>query len=916
MPNLSYKFLLNHINEGCFALDQNMKVLYFNRFSEKLFNKKQEEVIGKHLFKEAFPEAAGSEFEKEYATAIKEKCERNFETYFGKKPYNDWYSVHVLPVDEGIAVFFRVISKLKQMEVDIETAKKTYHSLLEQSEQRYRDLVESAADGIAIQQDHVFVFANQSAAAMLGYKNPGDLFGKPINEIIHPDHVHLAFSRIKNMLGDKKENHPTEEIFVKKDGSQLMVELVSSKIYHQGKPATQIIFRNISERKKVEKQIADSNRAAINLLEDLTREIEERKTTQKALEESEENYRNIFNNVQAGIFRTDLKTGKLILANQRMAEMFGYESVEDALEHFVSEERYVNKEEHKTIDKILTRDGRFYNYETAFYTKTGEVRWFQYSGRLDKDRGYFEGVGIDISDRKKYEQELKQKNTFIQTVLDNLPIGVALNHVDSGQAFYINKKFEEIYGWPKKDLEDIADFFNKVYPNEDYREKIKNQVMTDIQSDKPAAMHWDNIEATTSSGEKRIINAVNIPLMEQNVMVSTVMDITALKNAEIRIREALIKAEESDRLKSAFLANMSHEIRTPMNSIMGFAEVLIDEELSPEKRNHFTNIIFNNSNYLLKLIDDIVDLAKIESNQLSLNNTDFDLHQMLRNTLSVFTTDRRYIEKPDLKLILRNDVSLPLFVNSDETRIRQILNNLLINAIKFTDNGIVEFGYKREKTGISFFVSDSGIGIEKKYLDKIFDRFYQVGDVFSAQRGGTGLGLSISQGLVKLFGGKIKADSKPGKGTTFVFTLPRLNFRQPKKIITPSKDARDISGLSNLHVLVVEDEEYNYLLIKEILKKAGCRVLHASTGNQAIQLIRDHPEINLVMMDIKLPELNGHDATREIKKLRPEIPVIAQTAYAMAGDRKKAIDSGCDDYIAKPIRKKDLLEKIETIISS
>lgn len=909
MAKLSVEFLIDHFNEGFFALDHDGKILHFNRYAADVLKKDPKKIIGKK-FKDVFPEVEGSELHERYRSAIQHNRQESFETHFNIEPYSNWLKAHIIPFNDGASVFFTVISQLR----DLENSKQKYEKQITESEERFRNLFQNSPDGIAIQQDKKVILANPAAAAFLGYENTEELEGKPISAFIHPDHLSDAFSRLEKTQKGDDSMYPIEEYLLKKDGSTMVAELSAAASTINGKPATQIYFRDITGRKAMEERLADSNRASLNLLEDLTQEIEYRKKTQQALEESEENFRSIFNNAQVGIFRTDLQTGKLLLANQRMAEMFGYDSVEDAIENFISEERYVDKEEREKINQMLTQDKSFDNHEAAFYTKSGEVRWFQYSGRLYEKKGYLEGVGIDVTERKKYEEELRQRNEFIQTILDNLPIGIAINEINSGSALYFNRKFEEIYGWPKENIKDIEGFFNCVYPDEKYRETIRQRINHDIKSGDPQRMHWENIEITTKKGEKRKVNAVNIPLYRQNVMISTVMDITALKNAENELRAALIKAEESDRLKSAFLANMSHEIRTPMNSIMGFSEILGEKDVSREKQRKFAGIIHKNSMYLLQLINDIVDLAKIESGQLTLNMNKFDLNNLLNHVTESFTSDPKLTENPHLTLQLKNDTLDRLYVTGDETRLQQILNNLINNALKFTEEGTVEFGYEKDHDNFRFFVKDTGIGIKPEHLGNVFNRFFQGDHSLSAKYGGTGLGLSICRGLVELFDGKIAVSSTPGKGSEFSFTAPKLTVVEIAEDHVSGKQKIEKGQLTDLVVLVAEDEEFNFMLISEILSKAGCRVLHAVTGTEALEKFNDIPEIGLVMMDIKLPGMNGYDVTRQMKKIRPEVPVIAQTAYAMAGDREKSLAAGCDDYLPKPIRKQQLLEKIANLI--
>ncbi len=325
-------------------------------------------------------------------------------------------------------------------------------------------------------------------------------------------------------------------------------------------------------------------------------DITVRKNTEQALKESEERFRHIFENAQVGIYRTRVSDGKLIMANQRMAELLGYNSIEDAINDYVTTEHYVDKNARKKLLKMLKEKGRFDNYEAAISTVNQEVRWFQYSGKVYEKEGYIEGVAADITERKEFELELEKRNEFIQATLDNLPIGVALNEIDSGTASYTNQKFEEIYGWPAEEMKDILDFFQKVYPDKKYREELASRVMSDIQSGDHSRMHWEDCIITHKDGSKHIVNAQNIPLFEQNTMVSTVMDVTPQKEAELLLRESEHKyrslVENSPfaililQNKKIVFVNIAAERISgyTVNEILGFTEKKIDKILYQDDR--------------------------------------------------------------------------------------------------------------------------------------------------------------------------------------------------------------------------------------------------------------------------------------------------------------------------------------------
>jgi CheY-like chemotaxis protein/two-component sensor histidine kinase len=348
-----------------------------------------------------------------------------------------------------------------------------------------------------------------------------------------------------------------------------------------------------------------------------------------------------------------------------------------------------------------------------------------------------------------------------------------------------------------------------------------------------------------------------------------------------------------------------------MNGIMGFSQILKDQEHPREKQRKFLDIIHSRTKHLLQIINDIVDVSKIEANQLSLNPQHFYLNDMLQELYSNYLDELRNTQKNQLQL----DVSIGLsrdrsYIKSDENRIRQIMHNLLSNAIKFTPEGEIEFGYEdRSDNMLLFYVKDSGIGISPDKQELIFERFRQANDSKQKNNDGTGLGLTISQSLVKLLGGNMWVESQKGAGSVFYFTLPyQTREKQEKKEKEEPKEMmQDWSGKT---LLIVEDDPTSLEYMKEIIRPTGASMILKENGRQALEAFGENPSIDLVLVDIRLPDINGVEITQRIKEKNPSIPIIAQTAYAMGEDRNKCLQAGCDDYISKPL---DVNEFIEII---
>ena len=374
------------------------------------------------------------------------------------------------------------------------------------------------------------------------------------------------------------------------------------------------------------------------------------------------------------------------------------------------------------------------------------------------------------------------------------------------------------------------------------------------------------------------------------------------------------RAVQSDRLKSAFLANMSHEIRTPMNAIIGFSQ-LAESNADEKKRQEYMQVVQDNAMYLLQLIDDIIDISKIESGQLDLHVSTFQLGDLFREVEVVIRQQLLKFEKQNLELEFVIP-SAEIRITTDRLRVKQILINLLNNALKHTSDGSLVYGARLLPGSFEFFVSDTGSGIEPEHQPRVFERFYKVETIDSKviQRG-TGIGLAIVKNLVELLGGSIWFNSVPGKGTDFFFTIPQ----KIEVMISSAMQDRASSALKGSWdgkcILIAEDDSHSYLFLKEVLSRTGVRILYAANGEEAVRHCQRNNGIDLVLMDVKMPVLNGLEATRLIKSMRPDLPVIAQTAYASEADRDKVREAGCDDFISKPILVGKLLMTLDTYMN-
>jgi signal transduction histidine kinase/CheY-like chemotaxis protein len=383
-----------------------------------------------------------------------------------------------------------------------------------------------------------------------------------------------------------------------------------------------------------------------------------------------------------------------------------------------------------------------------------------------------------------------------------------------------------------------------------------------------------------------------------------------LKKKNIEYKEAKEKAEESNQLKTAFLQNISHEIRTPINAIVGFSNLINEEDVDKATRERYGEIISYNSYQLLDIVDNIIRISTLDTGKETLQKKAISINNLLNEIALTFkfTPHKGHVEiiLQDL-LSDKNDK-----VYADPTKLTQVITNLLQNAIKYTKKGGIEFGCIFRNHELTFYVKDNGIGIDPKDQEKVFERFWRGKHPDESFYKGTGLGLAISKGYVELMGGGIELNSEPGKGTRVVFTIP---YEPVKNATIQQLQAKDMNyNWVDKKIMIVEDEETNFLYFNEILKKTGATVLLAKNGEEAIKMFESQ-KIDLILMDIKMPVMNGMEATKAIKEQNPSIPIIAQTAYTHQDDKQAAIDAGCDDFLTKPLTKHKVLSAVEKLLS-
>ncbi|RLD61326.1 MAG: hypothetical protein DRI95_14350 [Bacteroidetes bacterium] len=662
-------------------------------------------------------------------------------------------------------------------------------------------------------------------------------------------------------------------------------------------------------------------------------DITERMLTKQQLVESKIRFRALSDATFEAIFISE--KGICIEANKAAAEMFGYKP-NKLIGIFGTD---VIADESKEFVKANILKGYEDPYEAVAIKKDGTKFHAVFRGKMFIYKGNETRITAvrDITRRKKAEQELQQSEEKLKSTIasiDDLVFVIDKNGLFSeyynpnhkevlflDPEYFYNKHYLEI-GFPEEINNNFTKAFNILKKSDevqefDYSLEIKGET------------NWYNAKLSQQKDNKGDFSGITVvarnitlrkntelALIEKNKALSLVekklrtanekLTVTTqeLKQNNNKLKLAIERAEGADRLKSAFLMNMSHEIRTPMNGIIGFTRLLRNDDLSESKRDNFINIIGQSSKKLLNIINDIIDISKIETGQFDVNVKETCVNDVL---IDLFSFHKIAADKNNIELFLEKSLNDELSkIQTDPLKLRQILDNLLNNALKFTHKGFVKFGYDLKNNELLFYVEDTGIGIKKEMYKRIFDQFRQAEVSHSNVYGGTGLGLSIAKAYVKKLGGEIYLNSETKKGTTFYFSIPYKLISQSNVLVE-----KIVKSSEKKLVLVVEDEDINFLLIEEILSNKNVQLLHAKTGAEAIKYCENKAEIRLVLMDIKLPDMNGYEVTKEIRTFRKDLPIIAQTAYALYGDREKSIDAGCNDYIAKPIERDDFLEIVE-----
>jgi len=515
-----------------------------------------------------------------------------------------------------------------------------------------------------------------------------------------------------------------------------------------------------------------------------------------------------------------------------------------------------------------------------------------------------EQLKAEIARHERAEKALKQSEEKYRNIFNNA-LDILYRIKIEGTIEEISPSVNHILGYTKEEL--IGKSILKLYFDNQDREALLKAIIESKE------IKDYELRLKTKSGELKFV-ALNSRLITDSKgkpshIDGIMRDMTDVKRMTADLIYAKEKAEESDRLKTAFLHNISHEIRTPLNAIRGFSELLSDPAILKEESKEYSEIIIESSDRLLSLITEIINISSLETGQEKIVENEVNLN-------SIFDViEEQFLSKGQKENIaIRSEPGLPnreAGIITDETKLIQILSKLVGNALKFTKEGYVEFGYSVKGDELEFYVKDTGIGISESDRKVIFERFHQGESSMNRQYGGSGLGLAISKAYSELLGGRMWMTSEPGVGSVFYFTIPYKKVSRKITEIDELSNSVQNNTKNSKILLVAEDEDLNFLLVQKLLSGLNYVIIRAKDGKEVVDLCSSDMAIDLVLMDIKMPYLNGYDATTKIKQGRPGLPVIALTAYSSDEDKQKAISCGCSDFITKPFRREELITKIE-----
>lgn len=752
------------------------------------------------------------------------------------------------------------------------TKKKTEELSLRESELKYKTLFNYAPIAYqSLDSNANILDVNATWLKIMGYKKE-DIIGKWFIDFVHPDDSNTFKNNFSNLI-QKGTTARTQIKIQQSNGNYICVSFEGSVLKNVDGNFSQTFcaFSNISAEKQHEEK----------------------------LKKSEEKFRSIFDYTNMGIVITDVN-GSLIDINKSFCNLLGYNKDELLRQNFKDFTHPDDLDKELIlVNKLRKKHKSSYRLEKRYITKSGKTIWVEaaiaFKSATETSPEMMIGIILDIEDKINPSHQLIHNEKHFSQLFENMEQGFALHEMiydEYGKGIdyrfiLMNKAFEKLTGMKRNEL--IGYTVKEKLPDTE-NSWIENYSKV---AESGEALHFENY----SSAFNKYYDVVAYS-PRKGFFATIFTDVTRSREYQNNLLKAKERSEQSDQIKSKFLQNLSHEIRTPMNGIIGFSRILNTQELPKEKQNFYTDIILKSAEQLLRIIDDVLEISTLETKQVKLQLEHVCLNELLSEIFSIFSISA---ENTNAQLKLsKTQTDSNSYIETDRTKLSKIINNLLDNALKYTNEGSIELGYMYSNNMVEIYVKDTGIGIDSQNFELIFQRFSQENQNPNTKVDGLGLGLSIAKENTELLGGKIKVESIQGEGSTFKILLP-IEFKTNSQSVEDNKP--EVQN-NYYRVLIAEDEEINYIFMREILssiENVNLEILHAKNGQEAIDICRSSKKIDLILMDIKMPVLNGLEATKYIKQMNADLPIIVQSAYASNADKEIAFNLGCDEYLSKPI---------------
>lgn len=752
-------------------------------------------------------------------------------------------------------------------------------------QKKYRLLTENSPNAIVLHNRTHVLNINTSGLKLIGAIRSDEIIGKPAIDFVHSDDKATAQKEMIKLFNGTAEKIVIEQRFVRLDGAIIDVEIIGLPLAGEKEPLIQLIIRDISESKK----------------------------TKRALEKSEKRFRNLFEKMIDGFALHEIIVDKnerpidyrFLEINPAFTKLTGI--TKDSLQKTVKD--VFPTTEHVWIERFgkVALTGAEDSFE-QFSQALG--KWFKVTAYCPQ-YGQFACICEDITEQKKAEENLEKSEERFRELLKLLPQVVFEIDLD-GNTTFLNDQAYIIFGYPTHSIDQRKNILDIIIPED--RERATKGIQKVLNEGSLGGNVYRFLKNDGSLlfgmvSSRRILDSTGQIVGLRGILT----DVTQLKHLEEELRIALKTAQNANKAKSQFLAKVSHELRTPLNGILGFSELLKNKHhiLDEETKKNYAFMIHNSGKRLYELINDILDISTLEVGRAKLSNNSFDLYDVFLQEIEVLQL-QTHSKEVEIKYFYADDM-IRTFIG-DRYKIGQIIGNLLGNALKFTHTGTITLSVWSDEPNddivqIFIEVKDTGIGIATENIEDIFTPFNQVEEVYTRKYEGSGLGLSITRELVDLMGGNIEVKSTLNEGSTFTVSLPmKINkhLEKTQKKHAPSKTT------NTTKILLAEDEEINQMLIAEIIKDMGFRIDMAKNGHEAVHMIMnsEKDEYSLIFMDVKMPILDGIDATKALRKKGVCIPIIALTAHAYPKNKAECLDAGMDDYIPKPINLETLQEKV------